>query len=294
MKKVSVMFILLAGIIWGCTGPYVRALSGFGLDSIEIAAVRCMTSALAMLIGMAVFQRKYLKIRLKDWWVFVGTGVLSVTFYYCCYFTTIMLTSLSVAAVLLYTSPIFVMILSAIFFGERITKRKLSALVLTIMGCVFASGILTGHLELSLIGIGIGLCSGFGYALYSVFSRAALNRGYSSFTITFYTMLLAGICLTVLSDRGHALSCMRKMNAGSLLFMVTISLLVTLIPFLSYTAGLRNVETGKAAVIVAIEPVTAAILGVVFYHEPMTLPIFAGMVLVLTAIVLIHTDRAGS
>lgn len=290
MKKTAVIFILLSGIIWGCTGPYVRTLSGFGLESIEIAAIRCLTSALAMLIGILIFQRKYLRIRLKDWWVFAGTGILSVTFYYCCYFTTIMLTSLSIAAVLLYTSPIFVMILSSIFFSERITKKKLSALILTILGCVFASGVLTGHSELSFIGIGVGLCSGFGYALYSVFSRAALNRGYSSFTITFYTMLLAGLCLTMLSDGAHALSCVQNMDGNSLLFMVAISLLVTLAPFLSYTAGLKYVETGKAAVIVAIEPVTAAILGVTVYHERMTPSIFLGMMLVLAAIVLIHTD----
>lgn len=294
MKKAAIIFILLAGMIWGCTGPYVRTLSRFGLESIEIAAIRCTISAVAMLIGLLIFQKNYLKIRLKDWWVFAGTGILSVTFYYCCYFTTIMLTSLSIAAVLLYTSPIFVLILSAIFFGEKVTKRKFVALILTILGCVFASGVLTGHSELSLIGIGIGLCSGFGYALYSVFSRAALNRGYSSFTITFYTMLLAGISLTILSGRHHALQCIANMNGGSLIFMVTISLLVTLIPFLSYTAGLRYIETGKAAVIVAIEPVTAAALGIIVYHERMTLSILGGMLLVLTAIVLIHTEADGS
>lgn len=294
MKKAAVIFILQAGIIWGCTGPYVRTLSGFGLESIEIAAIRCLTSAAAMLLGMLAFQRKHLRIRLKDGWVFVGTGILSVTFYYCCYFTTIMLTSLSIAAVLLYTSPVFVMILSAVFFGERLNRRKMLALVLTVMGCVFASGVLAGSTRLSLVGIGIGICSGFGYALYSVFSRAALNRGYSSFTITFYTMLLAGLCLMLLSDRGHILFCVGNMDRGSILFMITISLLVTLIPFLSYTAGLRYMETGRAAVIVAIEPVTAAVLGILVYHEQMTFAIFIGMALVLGAIVLIHTDSAGS
>lgn len=97
------------------------------------------------------------------------------------------MTSLSVAAVLLYTAPAFVMVLSYLLFHEKFTVRKSIALVLTFVGCVFVTGIIGSSQTLSGKGILIGIGAGFGYALYSIFGRFALKKGYDSFTISFYT-----------------------------------------------------------------------------------------------------------
>lgn len=294
MKKRAILLILLSAVFWGCTGPYVRVLSGWGLGPREIAAVRCLSSGSIMIAGLLVWKPKELKVYRTDWWIFAGTGILSVTFYYCCYFTTILLTSLSVAAVLLYTSPVFVMILSALFFKESLNLQKAVALVMTLMGGICASGVLTGMAGMPLLGLFIGLCSGLGYALYSIFSRVALNRGYSSFTITSYTMLLAGGSLWLISDKKVLMQCFQSRNGMEIFFLVVVSLVVTLVPFLCYTTGLKEIETGKAAVIAAVEPVAASILGILFYDEEMTWGIFAGLCLVLGGVLLLYTDFSGS
>ena len=90
---------------------------------------------------MIFFRRELLRIRLRDLWCFLGTGIGSIVFFNYCYFKTISLTSMSVAAVLLYTAPAIVMVLSRILFGERFTVRKVTALVMTFVGCIFVTGI---------------------------------------------------------------------------------------------------------------------------------------------------------
>ena len=147
-----------------------------------------MDLALIIITNRAAFR-----VKPKDFWCFFGSGVCALLFFTWCYFHAINLMSLSAAAILLYTAPTIVMLLSAVFFKERITPLKLAALVLAFLGCVLVSGVGGAGARLTAQGVLFGLGSGIGYALYSIFARFALDRGYSSSTINFYSCLLAAL-----------------------------------------------------------------------------------------------------
>ncbi len=98
---------------------------------------------MVQVLFLLIFDRKLFVIRLKDLWCFLGTGICSIVFFNFCYFKAITMTSLSVAAILLYTAPAIVMVLSYFLFKEKLTKRKLLALAMTFAGCVLVTGILT-------------------------------------------------------------------------------------------------------------------------------------------------------
>ena len=98
--------------------------------------------------------------------------------------------SLSAAAILLYTSPIWVTLLSALLFYEKLTAAKLAALCMAFGGCVLVSGLGGGGLTLR--GLLLGLGAGLGYGLYSILGSIALRR-YSAFTVTALTFLIAAL-----------------------------------------------------------------------------------------------------
>lgn len=279
--------VLAAGSLWGLMGLLVRSLNAAGLSSMEICFVRAIVTFVCMLAGLLLFDREAFKIRPKDIWCFVGTGALSVSFFNFCYFRTMTLTSLSVAAVLLYTAPAFVMLMSAVLFKEKLTWQKVAALLLAFVGCAFVSGIAGGAGTLSFRGILYGLGAGFGYALYSIFSRYALERNYRSITISFYTFLFATLSSVFFVDGGRVLS-----TVGSSLQLgvktVFLVLLVTLLPYLSYTRGLKGMENGTASVLASIEPVVATLVGIFIYKEKMDIWNLIGICLVLGSIVLIN------
>ena len=183
MKKLAPFLILLAGILWGIIGFFVRKLNFLGFSPFDIVFIRAITTMSLLLIFLLIYNNKMLKIKLKDIWCFIGTGILSIVFFNFCYFKAINLTSLSVAAVLLYTAPAIVLILSSVFFREKITIIKIISMLLTFAGCVLVSGALSDKGSINLQGIVFGLGAGLGYALYSIFSRCALERGYHSLTI---------------------------------------------------------------------------------------------------------------
>lgn len=290
MKKTAPFFVLLAGILWGMMGIYVRRLNAAGFTTIEIVAVRSVVTALLLFLVLFFYNREMLKIRIGDIWCFAGTGILSIVFFNYCYFKAITMTSLSVAAVLLYTAPAIVMILSAVFFHEKITAVKLISLVATFIGCVLVTGLVGSTESLNAAGILVGLGAGLGYALYSIFSRFALERGYHSLTISFYTFVFASIGVLPLADVQKICGACVE-DIGMLGFYLVFALVSTVIPYILYTLGLTALENSKASIIASVEPVAATVLGIVLFHEKMTVNIVTGIVLVLGAIV-ICTDKS--
>lgn len=284
---VSALLVLTAGCLWGFMGLLVRSTDSLGLGSMETCFLRALVTAAVMLILLLLFDRPALKVRLKDLWCFAGTGIVSMSFFNYCYFKTIMLTSLSVAAVLLYTAPVFVVLLSAPLFGEKLSRRKLLAALAAFLGCAFVSGIVGGAGRLSVSGILFGLGSGIGYALYSIFGRYALERGYGSVTISFYTFVFALVPSSLLADTGSALAALTG-DLGQFAFLSLLILMVTLAPYLLYTKGLRGLENGTASILASVEPVVATLLGLLLYSEKLGFWNILGIALVLLSILLIN------
>ena len=181
MRRFAPWMIAAAGVLWGLLGIFVRHLNARGLASMD----------LVLFIGLLIFDRKKMKIRLRDFWCFLGTGIGSIVFFNYCYFTAVRMMSLAAAAVLLYTAPAFVMLMSAVLFREKMTGRRVLSVLLTFAGCACVTGLAGSGISAG--GILVGLGAGFGYALYTIFGHYAIERGYDSLTITFYTFLVAAV-----------------------------------------------------------------------------------------------------
>lgn len=296
MKNIkSILFVLIAGCLWGCMGLLVRPLNNeIALSSMDIVAIRAFETFGLTLIGLPFLSKLNhsnaktdIKIKLKDIWVFIGTGIVSVVFFNFCYFNTIIYTSLSVAAIMLYTAPIFVMLISAVVFKDKMTLKKVVALVLAFMGCAVVTGAVTGNMVVNSGGIILGLGAGVGYALYSIFGKFATDRGYSSLTITLYTFLFASLgVLPFVSIKGIIQKFESNPSVVGYAFILIV--ITTFLPYIFYTAGLAGMEPGKAAIVACVEPVMATFVGLIFYKEKIELITYIGVALVVGAIVLIN------
>lgn len=279
--------ILLAGCFWGSMGIFVRKLGAYGFSSIQIVSIRVTLAALFFCALLLALDRSGFRIALRDVPLFFGLGLGSILFFTVCYFTAISMMTLSAAAILLYTSPIWIMLMSVLFFHEKMDKRKLLALLLAFFGCVFVSGVSAERMSLS--GLLIGLGSGLGYGLYSILGTLALRK-YSPYTVTAYTFLLAAVGSWLFCRPAEL--CARIAHAehptALVLFCCLTALMTAVIPFLAYTIGLRTVEASRAGILATIEPLVAALVGILVFSEPLTLLSGLGMVLILAAAILLH------
>lgn len=290
-EKLGIIFVLIAGVLWGTMGVFVNFFNNFGLGSADISGIRLVFASLIMGIYLLLKDKKLFKIKLKDLWCFLGSGLISLMIFTVCYFRTIVLSSMSVAAVLLYTSPVFVILLSFIIFKEAITPIKAISCIVCVAGSAFVSGIIGSSESIPLVAFILGITSGLAYALYSIFSRFALQKEYSSMTITFYTFFFASLGLIPLVNfQALYITIGEK---PSLLFVMAASGLITaVLPYVFYTMGLERIESGKAAVIAAIEPVVATIIGGAFFKDNLSPLQYFGIVLVIISIVLTNIKKS--
>lgn len=277
---------MLAGAaLWGLIGLFNRTLMQAGLSPQSIVLVRNLGGLLLLSAVLALTDRGAFRVSPRHLGYFFGTGIVSVLLFTLCYFSCQQQCSLAVAAILLYTSPAFVVLLSALLWKEPITKRKLLALGLTFFGCVCVTGVLSGGASLTLRGFLLGLGAGFFYALYTIFGRYALEH-YGPYTVTLYTFVFAGVGSLVFLDPAE----LSDVLASPAMALTALGLVVisTVLPYLLYTAGLARVESGRAAILASVEPVVAAFVGILVFHESMSFATAVGVACILSAVVLLH------
>ena len=278
--------IISAAVLWGCISLFTRPMQENGFSSPMIVAVRAVTTTVVMFFVILIKDRSLLKIRLKDLWMFLGTGIASFLFFNICYMSSIGENSVSVACMLMYTSPIWVTLFSALLFKEKLTVGKLLALLICIISCAVLC--LSSSLRLSSIGLVYGLLSGLGYGLYSIFGKYA-TRKYSTTTVIFYTFAFASAGAIPICNIGKVIPLFYRPE--NILLGALISVICTILPYLLYTYGLSKTEAGKAAVLSIIEPVVAAVVGFLAFGENPGITGIVGMLGVVAGIILLEKQK---
>lgn len=276
--------ILAAAALWGIIGVWNRRLMAGGLSPYSIVVVRNCGGLVLLLAVMALRDRSVFHVERQHLKYFFGTGVVSVVLFTVCYFSCQEICSLAVASILLYTAPAIVVVLSAILWREPVTKKKLLALGLTLVGCALVCGVFSGSLTVTGGGIALGLGAGFFYALYSIFSRYALAH-YGPMTVTVWTFVFAGAASLVLVRPAELAALAQPSMALTAVGLVVCS---TVLPYILYTRGLARVEAGKASILASLEPVVASVAGVVLFGEPMSPLTAAGIVCVLAGVYILR------
>lgn len=281
--------VIAGALLWGIISIFTKHLAAYGLSPLQITFCRSGFSAILMFFFLLIRDRKLLRIHLRNCWMFAGTGVVSLTLFNWCYFTTIEGSQTSIAVALLYSSPIFVALLSAAVFHEKLTLRTLAALVLTVCGCILVSCFLTDASGLRPVFLLTGFGSGLFYALYTIFGRFALAR-YDTLTVVFYTFVFGGI--------GSAPFCnvpdIVHIFVGapqSILWLFGICILCTILPYLLYSAGLRYIESGKAAILATAELFMGSLVGIGLYREPCTGAKLLGLAFIISAVILLNLPQ---
>lgn len=287
-KKFASIFPLIAGVLWGLTGLFVRYFKSIGLENtVHLAFFRSFFASVGLIIYLAAKDKKQLKIELRDLWCFFGTGILSVLAFSVCYFYTLTRASIAVAVVLSYTAPFFVMLMSAVLFKERITVTKILALVMATAGCVLLCKT-DENTPITPIVVTVGILSGLAYALYSIFARFVVGK-YPPLVITAYTFIFTAIGSAFLIDFGELYSIVSR-SPSCILILVAFAVISTLAPYVLLTVGLKYVEPGKAAILTTTEVLTASICGVLFSTDTIGALGILGIILLVSGVVLANTN----
>ena len=285
MKTKSFIYIIIAGLLWGTSGIFVHYLAPYGITSLQMTAVRGTVSFICIAAYLLIYNRRLFKTKLKELMLFAAIGVtLFLTAFL--YYSSMQMTSISTAVILMYAAPIYVMVFSVLFMGEKFSKIKLVSLVLMMLGCCLVSGII-GGLKFDLVGIILGLLSGVSYATYNIITKIASERKNSPLTITVYGFMFMAIIALSISKPAGIITAAAVKPSVVVPLMIGLGVATFVTPYFLYTLAMRDLPAGTASALGIVEPMAATVYSIILFNEELTVFSAVGIVLILGAVLLL-------
>ena len=288
MRKIYFILPILAGFMFGSSGIFVRTITQNGIDPTTLLFLRFSIAIIPILIAILLSDKKLLKIELKDIPLFIVCSICIVGLNLC-YNESMNTVPLSLAAVLLSTAPIFVLIFAYLFFGEKITYKKVICMILAITGCFLMNGVLENNLmQIPLFGIISGIGAAFFWAVYLISSKKSIEKGNHTFTILFYSVIFISIALIPFTNFGQIADFISINPMLVILFLILHSTFSFALPYVFSTLSLNYIDSGVSSILLSgAEPFAALIFGLIFYSEVPTILMFIGFVITIIAMMMI-------
>lgn len=275
------LLILGAAVLWGMIGPFSRLAFREGLLPMEVAFWRAVLTW--VFFGAHAAWRRQMKIKRADIGVVAAFGVTGVALFYGAYQEAINRGGATMAAILLYTGPAWVVVLARLFFGERMTPGKIAALAMTFAGVAGVSmGAEGAGPSVSSAGapaIFFGLAAGFCYSLYFIFGKH-LSARYTSPTLFLYMLPLGAALL-------FPMVAFRPKSPTAWLALVCLAVFCTYGAYYLYYLSLRHLEASRASIAATLEPVVAGVVAFFWWGEVFRPMGYIGGGLVLSAVVIV-------
>lgn len=294
MKKIYLILPIIAGILFGSSGIFVRTLTQNGIDSTTLLFLRFSIAIIPILIAILATDRGLFKISLKDIPLFLvcSACIMGLNL---CYNESMNTVPLSLAAVLLSLAPIYVLIIAYFLFGEKITSKKVICMILAISGCILMTGILESDMgNIPLFGIASGIGAGLFWAVYLMASKKSIENGNHTFTILFYSIIFISIALIPFTDFGDISNFISINPLLTVIFLILHSTFSFAMPYILSTVSLNHMDSGTSSILLSgAEPFAALLFGFLIYSEIPTVMMFCGFILTVAAMTMLsRSDSA--
>ncbi|RJX16009.1 hypothetical protein CW703_03215 [Candidatus Bathyarchaeota archaeon] len=285
-KKIGFILVSLAGACYGSSGVLGKMLMNTGLQPETVVMYRVSLGFLILATAFLILNPTSLKVKLEKIPYLMVCGIVGVVVGILTYFYAVKLISASIAVILLYTYPVFALVLAKIFVGERITALKIFAATLVLVGCFLTvKGYSLTYLKLTCLGVVFGLISGFSYSIYMVLSKIMLKDVNES-AVIFYTLGFGSLVLLLINFFNQSLLVSLELDVWVLI--VLIAIIPTTLAFTFLIFGLKYLEAGRASIYSTFEIVSAILLAFIFLGERLEIFQGLGAILVVFSIFLIY------
>ncbi|WP_226577793.1 DMT family transporter [Halobacillus litoralis] len=279
MRFFGVGFVIIAAVLWGVTGGLAGILMERGWNPLVISFYRGAVGFVCLFLWFLIHPKRYAQGDCKKtilWSILAGVGVVGNFSFY---FISISESGVAVASTLMYTAPVFVFMISFVFFNERATLFKIMAILVVMGGISMLTNIYAvGLSNLDFVGITTGLLSGLSYALFIISFKYACSNGRAPFllSIAFATFT---ILVFPFIDQKEAFS---ALYSSDVVWFILLGIMGAGLSFFLYIQGLKYTSSSAASIVAMVEPVTASLFGVVVLGEVLSLiqAVGAGVILV--------------
>jgi drug/metabolite transporter (DMT)-like permease len=276
-KLIGILFIIISAAAFGTLAIFGRILYADGMDTFTVLFLRFTTAALLMIILLAIrhesLPRGKLLLQL------IGMGALGYVGQSFSYMTAIKYASAGLVALLLYLYPIFVAILSAIFLNEKFTIIKTSAIVLATLGAALTANPEGG----AWTGIFLAITAAGIYSIYIIVGTGVMKQvsAIQSSTVIFASAGIVYGALTTFNGAHFPQTGAGWAAVGAIVIVATV------IPVVTFLAGLQRIGPTNASMLSTLEPVVTVLFSAMVFGDILKPIILAGGLLILIAVIIL-------
>lgn len=283
-QKKALLFIILAGLLWGSSCLFVSALKPY-FTPLQMTGMRGILAGIGMTVYGLLTNRGCFRVKPRWLFVFACNGAcLFLTAFF--YYSAMPLTGTPTAVILMYLSTVMVLIFSVIVWKERFTPLKAVSVVCVLAGCCLVSGVV-GGLKFHLLGVIFGVLSGVTYTVYNILTKFSARHGQNPLSVTIYGFLTMSVISLFVVEPQVTFPILASEPAKLIPLVLGMGICTFIVPYFLYTLSLQELEAGTAASLGVVEPMAATVYSVLFLHEELTVFSAIGVVLVLVAVILL-------
>lgn len=275
--------VIMAAILWGTLGVFTTYLHQIGFDSLQIAILRIVTAAIMLLILLPSLWSSIKRLSKREIFELSLQSLIGVLGMTVCYFISVNFVGAGIAVSLLYTAPVFSLVLAFFLLKEQITAKALILAVIAVLGVAMTT--MGDKFNVSW-GVVFGLLSGVCYSLYGILGKKVLRKDDPPTLVFFSSVMISAIALLLMPMTYQTYAKVLTMPPMTWLWIMGLSLMGTIIPFFLYMSALHKLPATKASVFTVFEPFTAIVLSIVLLHQSLNTIQYTGMGLILFATLL--------
>ncbi|MGJ7514510.1 DMT family transporter [Pseudomonas baetica] len=283
-------------IIWGGTFVAGRYLAD-SLSPLFAASLRFLLASVALLLYLLLARVPLARPSRRQFLQLALLGCFGIYFYNLCFFYGLHYINASRASLIVALNPAVIGLASWLLFKERLSRAKVVGIAICIAGAslvivsrtpqLFAGNADAWMGDLLILGCVLG------WGIYSLFSRE-LNQSLGPVQTVTWSILLGTLMLWVTSAfRGElSLSVLINLGTQQWLSLMYLGVLGSALAYIGYYDGIRKIGATRSGVFIALNPLTAVILGALLLNEQLTPAMYAGGGLVLAGIFLCNKPLA--
>lgn len=279
---------VVAAISYGTNPLGALSLYADGMNAVSVLFYRYTLAAIMLGIIMLV-ERKSFSLTKRELGIILVLGVLFASSSQCLYFSFNYMDA-GIASTILFVYPVMVAVIMAVMFHERITLTTCLSILLALLGIalLYKGG---DGVTLSTMGVVLVLISSLTYAVYIVIVNKSSLR-LSSVKLSFYVLFVGMVYILLISLTDKAYQLQPLTSLSQWMYALLLALLPTVVSLVLMVIAVHNIGSTPTAIMGALEPLTAVVIGVTVFGEMFTARLGAGIMLILCAVILIIAGKS--
>ena len=280
----GIIFTIISAFVFGFTPILAKITYAGGNNAITLTFLRALFGLPFLYIGMRK-NKTVLKITKDEFFKFIllsflGIGITTTSLY-----SSYNYISVGMATTLHFIYPCVVYFICILFFKEKITKKKLTALVFSSFGIIMLIDKVSYG---NTVGIFLATLSGITYGLFLVYLDKSGFKHMDAFKCTFYISLFNIVGLFIFGKFTGNLTFALDLSAW--LITILISFLTSIFGNAFLQLGVKYCGATTASILCTFEPITSVVLGIIFLSEHITVFKFLGCIFIIIAVILLSIN----